>query len=232
MVYKLAFGAFCCFWNWDFKTEEKTIKKKKFVFEVFWLLSRMENVQVQVKEDEQLDLPPGFRFHPTDEELISHYLYKKVVDINFACRAIGEVDLNKCEPWDLPCKFSSYYLFIYLFCFFYIMRKEMVFSFVIFKKKMFFFFQFLLCFREGENGRKRVVFFLCKGQEIPNWAEDKQSNRSRVLESHRERQRDLQRKIPCWHEENLGFLQRKSPERRKIQLGHARVQARRQILHP
>ncbi|KAF2286061.1 hypothetical protein GH714_010034 [Hevea brasiliensis] len=46
-------------------------------------------------------LPPGFRFHPTDEELITYYL-KKVLDGNFTGRAIAEVDLNKCEPWELP----------------------------------------------------------------------------------------------------------------------------------
>ncbi|XP_019163005.1 PREDICTED: NAC domain-containing protein 92-like [Ipomoea nil] len=49
-------------------------------------------------------LPPGFRFHPTDEEIIVHYLKKKVTDITFSSVAIGEVDLNKCEPWDLPRK--------------------------------------------------------------------------------------------------------------------------------
>ncbi|KAJ7981774.1 NAC domain protein [Quillaja saponaria] len=47
-------------------------------------------------------LPPGFRFHPTDEELITYYLLKKVLDCNFTGRAIAEVDLNKCEPWELP----------------------------------------------------------------------------------------------------------------------------------
>ncbi|CAH9143321.1 unnamed protein product [Cuscuta epithymum] len=47
-------------------------------------------------------LPPGFRFHPTDEELITYYLLKKVVDASFSARAIAEVDLNKCEPWELP----------------------------------------------------------------------------------------------------------------------------------
>ncbi|KAG0581594.1 hypothetical protein KC19_4G263800 [Ceratodon purpureus] len=47
-------------------------------------------------------LPPGFRFHPTDEELVSYYLTKKVLDSSFAVHAIAEVDLNKCEPWDLP----------------------------------------------------------------------------------------------------------------------------------
>ncbi|XP_061361249.1 protein CUP-SHAPED COTYLEDON 2-like [Gastrolobium bilobum] len=47
-------------------------------------------------------LPPGFRFHPTDEELITYYLLKKVLDSTFTGRAIAEVDLNKCEPWELP----------------------------------------------------------------------------------------------------------------------------------
>ena len=58
------------------------------------------------KEEEQIDLPPGFRFHPTDEELITQYLHKKVLDISFSAKAIGEVDFNKSEPWELPCMFS------------------------------------------------------------------------------------------------------------------------------
>lgn len=64
----------------------------------------MENNCAYSEEDEQMELPPGFRFHPTDEELITHYLSQKVLDNYFCARAIGEVDLNKCEPWDLPCK--------------------------------------------------------------------------------------------------------------------------------
>ncbi|TXG51719.1 hypothetical protein EZV62_024243 [Acer yangbiense] len=56
------------------------------------------------EDDHEMDLPPGFRFHPTDEELITHYLYKKVFDVSFSARAIGDVDLNKSEPWELPCK--------------------------------------------------------------------------------------------------------------------------------
>ncbi|KAA8523470.1 hypothetical protein F0562_009893 [Nyssa sinensis] len=45
-------------------------------------------------------LPPGFRFHPRDEELICDYLMKKVTCCQ--CPLIMEVDLNKCEPWDIP----------------------------------------------------------------------------------------------------------------------------------
>ncbi|KAI3825849.1 hypothetical protein L1987_07534 [Smallanthus sonchifolius] len=45
-------------------------------------------------------LPPGFRFHPRDEELICDYLFNK-----FSLSGsplLVEIDLNKCEPWDLP----------------------------------------------------------------------------------------------------------------------------------
>ncbi|XP_022740093.1 NAC domain-containing protein 92-like [Durio zibethinus] len=64
----------------------------------------MENICSYRKEDEQMEmeLPPGFRFHPTDEELITHYLSQKVLNSKFNAIAIGEVDLNNCEPWDLP----------------------------------------------------------------------------------------------------------------------------------
>ncbi|GAB4849472.1 hypothetical protein Ancab_004266 [Ancistrocladus abbreviatus] len=53
-------------------------------------------------DNSESSLPPGFRFHPTDEELITYYLLKKVLDSTFTGRAIAEVDLNKCEPWELP----------------------------------------------------------------------------------------------------------------------------------
>lgn len=53
---------------------------------------------------EQLDLPPGFRFHPTDEEIVNHYLIPKVLNSNFTATAMAEVDLNRNEPWDLPSK--------------------------------------------------------------------------------------------------------------------------------
>lgn len=77
----------------------------------------MENISSNlVKGDEQMDLPPGFRFHPTDEELITHYLSKKVTDSGFHARAIGEVDLNKCEPWDLPWRAKMGEKEWYFFC--------------------------------------------------------------------------------------------------------------------
>ncbi|KAF3438567.1 hypothetical protein FNV43_RR21330 [Rhamnella rubrinervis] len=53
------------------------------------------------------NLPPGFRFHPTDEELITYYLSRKVSDVSFTSKAVAVVDLNKCEPWDLPGKYTK-----------------------------------------------------------------------------------------------------------------------------
>ena len=56
-------------------------------------------------------VPPGFRFHPTDEELLHYYLKKKVSFQKFDMDVIREVDLNKMEPWDLQGKVTSAYCF-------------------------------------------------------------------------------------------------------------------------
>jgi hypothetical protein len=55
-------------------------------------------------EEPRLELPPGFRFHPTDEEVVTSYLTPKVLDKTFSCLVMADVDLNKSEPWDLPSK--------------------------------------------------------------------------------------------------------------------------------
>ncbi|XP_034582095.1 NAC transcription factor NAM-B2 isoform X1 [Setaria viridis] len=52
------------------------------------------------------DLPPGFRFHPTDEELVVHYLKKKAASAPLPVAIIAEVDLYKFDPWELPDKAS------------------------------------------------------------------------------------------------------------------------------
>lgn len=58
-------------------------------------------------------LPPGFRFHPRDEELVCDYLMKKVTHSDPSLMI--DVDLNKCEPWDIPGEnpFFSFFFLVY-----------------------------------------------------------------------------------------------------------------------
>ncbi|CAI0410842.1 unnamed protein product [Linum tenue] len=47
-------------------------------------------------------LGPGFRFHPTDEELLRYYLKRKVTNKPVRFDPISVVDVYRTEPWDLP----------------------------------------------------------------------------------------------------------------------------------
>ncbi|XP_051124853.1 NAC domain-containing protein 21/22-like [Andrographis paniculata] len=57
-------------------------------------MSSLSNVEAR--------LPPGFRFHPRDDELICDYLVKWMNGSSHPFPQLIEVDLNKCEPWDIP----------------------------------------------------------------------------------------------------------------------------------
>ncbi|KAL3840565.1 hypothetical protein ACJIZ3_025156 [Penstemon smallii] len=49
------------------------------------------------------NLPPGFRFHPTDEELIMYYLRNQATSRPCpVSNIIPEVDIYKFDPWELP----------------------------------------------------------------------------------------------------------------------------------
>uniref|UniRef100_A0A0D9X882 NAC domain-containing protein n=1 Tax=Leersia perrieri TaxID=77586 RepID=A0A0D9X882_9ORYZ len=52
------------------------------------------------KSDEVL--LPGFRFHPTDEELVSFYLKRKIQQKPISIELIRQLDIYKFDPWDLP----------------------------------------------------------------------------------------------------------------------------------
>ncbi|XP_062098769.1 NAC domain-containing protein 17-like [Humulus lupulus] len=48
------------------------------------------------------DWPPGFRFHPTDEELILYYLKRKICGKRLRLNVIAETDVYKWDPEELP----------------------------------------------------------------------------------------------------------------------------------
>ncbi|CAH8354363.1 unnamed protein product [Eruca vesicaria subsp. sativa] len=69
----------------------------------------MAENKVNLSINGQSKVPPGFRFHPTEEELLHYYLRKKVHSQKIDLDVIREVDLNKLEPWDIQeeCRIGS-----------------------------------------------------------------------------------------------------------------------------
>lgn len=55
---------------------------------------------------------PGFRFHPTEEELVEFYLRRKVEGKRFNVELITFLDLYRYDPWELP---GKYFLLCFLF---------------------------------------------------------------------------------------------------------------------
>eukprot|EP00262_Sarcandra_glabra_P007960 TRINITY_DN21118_c0_g1_i1.p1 TRINITY_DN21118_c0_g1~~TRINITY_DN21118_c0_g1_i1.p1 ORF type:complete len:358 (+),score=29.78 TRINITY_DN21118_c0_g1_i1:134-1207(+) len=55
------------------------------------------------KDDHEHDVVmPGFRFHPTEEELVEFYLRRKVEGKPFNVELITFLDLYRYDPWELP----------------------------------------------------------------------------------------------------------------------------------
>jgi hypothetical protein len=62
----------------------------------------MDHSEYVVNDDDD-DVPlPGFRFHPTDEELVTFYLRRKLDKKPIAIDLIKQIDIYKYDPWDLP----------------------------------------------------------------------------------------------------------------------------------
>ncbi|KAL2536396.1 NAC domain-containing protein 60-like [Forsythia ovata] len=59
-------------------------------------------VPMEISIAEASSMFPGFRFSPTDEELIEYYLKKKLMGFVKCVEVIPEVDICRHEPWDLP----------------------------------------------------------------------------------------------------------------------------------
>ncbi|KAI4330784.1 hypothetical protein MLD38_029037 [Melastoma candidum] len=53
-------------------------------------------------DEDRGEVLPGFRFHPTDEELVGFYLRRKMENKPLSIELIRQVDIYKYDPWDLP----------------------------------------------------------------------------------------------------------------------------------
>ncbi|XP_057441364.1 transcription factor JUNGBRUNNEN 1-like isoform X2 [Lotus japonicus] len=64
----------------------------------------MDVAKLQDSDDKKEDevVLPGFRFHPTDEELVGFYLRRKVEKKPLRIELIKQIDIYKYDPWDLP----------------------------------------------------------------------------------------------------------------------------------
>ncbi|KAL4588497.1 hypothetical protein LXL04_001388 [Taraxacum kok-saghyz] len=52
-------------------------------------------------DSNNVNLPPGFRFCPTDEELVVHFLQRKASLLPYHPDIIPDLDLYPYDPWDL-----------------------------------------------------------------------------------------------------------------------------------
>ena len=71
---------------------------------------------VVVDDDHEHDMVmPGFRFHPTEEELVEFYLRRKVEGKRFNVELITFLDLYRYDPWELPGIYLYIYMYIYIY---------------------------------------------------------------------------------------------------------------------
>uniref|UniRef100_A0ACD5YRC7 Uncharacterized protein n=1 Tax=Avena sativa TaxID=4498 RepID=A0ACD5YRC7_AVESA len=62
----------------------------------------MEEIRSDDIEKQDEVMLPGFRFHPTDEELVRFYLKRKIQQKSLPIELIRQLDIYKFDPWDLP----------------------------------------------------------------------------------------------------------------------------------
>ncbi|KAF7848478.1 hypothetical protein BT93_L1914 [Corymbia citriodora subsp. variegata] len=82
----------------------------------------MENTILEITSS----LPPGFRFHPTAEELLLHYLKPKILERQpNRCYydMLPEINVLEFEPWQLPSWFGHMFSGKELFFFCHVKRK-------------------------------------------------------------------------------------------------------------
>lgn len=87
-------------------TSNENYKKHKVVDEVD------DNEDIGSGHEQDMVMP-GFRFHPTEEELVEFYLRRKVEGKRFNVELITFLDLYRYDPWELP----GLYLYLYTYIF-------------------------------------------------------------------------------------------------------------------
>ncbi|GMP34204.1 hypothetical protein CsSME_00007176 [Camellia sinensis var. sinensis] len=58
--------------------------------------------KLNIVENGGIKLPPGFRFQPTDEEIVFHYLTSKNLSCPLPASPVSEITVCNYDPWDLP----------------------------------------------------------------------------------------------------------------------------------
>ena len=66
--------------------------------------SPVQVMDERADKDKSDEVLPGFRFHPTDEELVGFYLKRKIQQKPLSIELIRQLDIYKYDPWDLPSK--------------------------------------------------------------------------------------------------------------------------------
>lgn len=61
-------------------------------------MERLQNLVV----NGGIKLPIGYRFCPTDEELVIHYLKRKIFAEPLPASVISDFDVFRTEPWEFP----------------------------------------------------------------------------------------------------------------------------------
>jgi len=58
--------------------------------------------------DTNVNLPPGFRFYPTDEELVVHFLHRKASLLPCHPDVIPDLEVYQYDPWELDGTVTSF----------------------------------------------------------------------------------------------------------------------------
>jgi len=64
-----------------------------------------------------VNLPPGFRFYPTDEELVVHFLHRKASLLPCHPDVIPDLDLYPFDPWQLQGILLFIFFYQFILCY-------------------------------------------------------------------------------------------------------------------